>query len=112
MKEFIEKLIGKLEELRNDKYINGVSRFTPNEKKVFDIAETIVNQLAEEYNNGWISVDDALPELTEGTKYFKQSKLLKVQDGITNLGYGMMIRKSAKLLHGNPLHLISRKESK
>lgn len=57
MKEFIEKLIGRLEELRNDKYMNGVSRFTPNEKKVFDIAETIVNQLAEEYNNESVKGD-------------------------------------------------------
>ena len=72
MEEFIGKLIGKLEELRNDKYMNGVSRFTPNEKKVFDIAETIVKQLAEEYINcstdtstntsiGWIPCSEKMP---------------------------------------------------
>ena len=51
MQEFIEKLIGRLEEKRNEKYINGVSKFPSREQKVFDIAETIVNQLAEEHKD-------------------------------------------------------------
>lgn len=78
MKEFIEKLIGRLEALRNDKYVNGVDRFTTREKRVFDIAEEIVNQLAEEYKeiniptidagellgNGWIPCSSGvLPQM-------------------------------------------------
>ena len=62
MKEFIDKLIERLGEKRNEKYINGVSKFPSREQKVFDIAETIVNQLAEEYNNGWIPCSERLPE--------------------------------------------------
>lgn len=65
MKEFIEKLISRLEEFRNDKYMNGVDRFTTREKRVFDIAEEIVNQLAGEYNNGWILCSDRLPDFLD-----------------------------------------------
>jgi len=62
MQEFIDKLIARLEEKRNEKYINGVSKFPSREQKVFDIAETIVNQLAEEHNNGWIPCSETLPK--------------------------------------------------
>lgn len=70
MNEFIEKLIGRLEEREVQAYAktDGGATYT-----AYRNAIEIVNQLAEEYNNGWISVDDALPELTEGTEYFKQS---------------------------------------
>lgn len=67
MKEFIEKLIGRLEEKANQTWL------VLAERNGYERAIEIVNQLAEEYNNGWISVDDALPELTEGTECFKQS---------------------------------------
>lgn len=64
MNEFIEKLIGRLEEQKSD-------LTTWSEDKAFEIgietAISIVNQLAEEYNNGWISANDRLPE--ENGKY-------------------------------------------
>ena len=72
MNEFIEKLIGMLEELyaRNDK----TKKMAYEEKdwEKFDLfthrcegiysAIEIVNQLAEEYNNGWIPCSERLPE--------------------------------------------------
>lgn len=97
MKEFIEKLIDKIENeafaVQLEKGIKHPSTLDAMMENfsVFRIKE-IVNQLAEEYNNGWISVDDALPELTEGTKYFKQSKCcyvtLKWWDGDITEGVG------------------------
>lgn len=64
MKEFVEKLISRLEELfcgeYNTEYI----------KK--DEVLKIVNQVAEEYNNGWISVKDRLP--TEEGSYLVVGK--------------------------------------
>ena len=92
MKEFIEKLIGRLEEESYTIYLDGYIAST--EKKIVEFADLqkIVNQLAEEYNNGWISVEDALPELTEGTEYFKQSPCcsvtLKWWDGDITEGVG------------------------
>ena len=56
MNEFIEKLIGRLEEW--DKYSqDGLI-------SVMGVV-TIVNQLAEEYNNGWIPCSERLPEYGE-----------------------------------------------
>jgi hypothetical protein len=60
MKEFIEKLIGRLEEYPT--YSFGVSLLNTEEYiKVSDLKK-LVNQLAEEYNNGWIPVEQRLPE--------------------------------------------------
>lgn len=97
MNEFIENLIGRLEELRNDKYMNGVSRFTPNEKKVFDIAETIVNQLAEEYkgtiskteNAGWIPCSRELPPQPKENPAFdnRTLEIYLVSDSISDYPY-------------------------
>ena len=55
MKEFIEKLIGRLEEARQHELIFGYG-----ERAYFKAIE-IVNQLADEYNNGWIPCSE-LPE--------------------------------------------------
>jgi hypothetical protein len=71
MKEIIEKLIGRLEEEKSKGHYD--SNSVIGEKNCWNKAIEIVNQLAEEYNNGWISVEDALPELTEGNECFKQS---------------------------------------
>lgn len=72
MNEFIEKLIGRLEEKAVGHREAG---FEMERKGLSNIADkqyakhttylnaiSIVNQLAEEYNNGWISVEDRLPE--------------------------------------------------
>ena len=58
MKEFVEKLIGRLEEIDRKTF-----RISPKD------AIEIVNQLAEEYNNGWIDCEKELP---------KESKLYEV----------------------------------
>ena len=84
MKEFIEKLIGRLEESQeryDDVSFAQLNEFghtldyeyAKGKRDGVEESIEIVNQLAEEYNNGWISVEDALPELTEGTECFKQS---------------------------------------
>lgn len=76
MKEFIEKLIGRLEEIPV-----GICGECPNILKCNEIEDSgmgknvdlcgatikqlaieIVNQLAEEYNNGWIPCSEKLPE--------------------------------------------------
>lgn len=53
MNEFIEKLIGRLEEYSDKSGLD-------NGKK--EIMRNIVNQLAEEYNNGWIPCSERLPD--------------------------------------------------
>ena len=61
MKEFIEKLIGRLEEYPT--YSFGVSLLNTKEYiKVSDLIE-IVNKLAEEYKGGWIPCSERLPEV-------------------------------------------------
>ena len=74
MKEFIDKLISRLEE-EHERCINrygivGGNAPAMEVKQCMDI----VNELAEEYKGGWIACSERLPELTEGTEYFKQSK--------------------------------------
>ena len=71
MKEFIEKLIGRLEELQKLNYEAWeVARFFPdkcgyiNTANAYANAISIVNQLAEEYNNGWIPVSSGNPKET------------------------------------------------
>lgn len=74
MKEFIENLIGRLEERKTsgnpyDSYwdeamyrATELANSTSN-KTIDDVIE-IVNQLAEEYNNGWIPVSSGNPKET------------------------------------------------
>ena len=62
MKEFIEKLVTRLEK------DNRIGR------KSFEAIVENINELAEEYNNGWISVKDKLP--TETGKYLVTVKKL------------------------------------
>ncbi len=68
MKEFIENLLGRLEELRDryqDKY--GFCSDNVDYGKTIGLndAISIVNQLAEEYNNGWIPCSKRLPNEQE-----------------------------------------------
>jgi hypothetical protein len=84
MKEFIEKLIGRLEEqktsyreIRKNTYCRRTEmddcdscradHYLDARLEGINKAIKIVNQLAEEYNGGWISVNDRLPE--ENGKY-------------------------------------------
>ena len=72
MKEFIDKLIGRLEEIynRNDKAKK--EAYEEQDWEYFDLfthrndgvytSISIINKLAEEYNNGWIPCSERLPE--------------------------------------------------
>ena len=65
MKGFIEKLIGRLREEKHIVYeYEHSSQYEPKETEVVDYEDTIeiINQLAEEYNNGWIPCSERLPE--------------------------------------------------
>jgi hypothetical protein len=65
MKEFVEKLIGKLEE-EHEKCINRYGIVGGNAPaSIMKRCIEIVKDLASEHNNGWISVEDALPEYTD-----------------------------------------------
>ena len=67
MNEFVEKLIERLKEIGNQEVImhggrcNGKT-LTLGHSKGIEHAISIVNEFAEEYNNGWISVEERLPE--------------------------------------------------
>ena len=65
MKEFVEKLIGRLEEEKG----NAKKRNAFYTELTYRRVIQIVNQLAEEYNNGWIDCEKELP---------KESKLYEV----------------------------------
>lgn len=70
MKEFIDKLISRLQKATYDMEIceeqfdmNSPYFMDVDYKMVkFDDAKTIINELAEEYNNGWITCSERLPE--------------------------------------------------
>jgi hypothetical protein len=73
MKEFVEKLIGRLREATYDMEIceeqfdmNSPYFMDVDYKMVkFDDAKAIINELAEEYNNGWIPCSERLPSENE-----------------------------------------------
>jgi len=78
MKEFVEKLIERLEAEQKyqyekaeeaDKKINleliKVSEARRKNGQCFDVAIQVVEQLAEKYNNGWIPCSERLPEEKE-----------------------------------------------
>lgn len=83
MKQFIEKLIARLKEKlleyinkANDEMIeNGHTLDFENclgHKEAYEnVLYEIVNELAEEYNNGWISCEERLPE-EDGKRYLVQ----------------------------------------
>ena len=56
MKEFVDKLIDRLEEYRNFEDHDSLDR------QCIDGAIEIVNELAEEYNNGWIPCSKNTPD--------------------------------------------------
>lgn len=81
MKEFVEKLIGRLEELQNDKYYDGSDRFSAMEKLVFDICIEYINHLAEEckpqLNDNDLMIVESLPSLYP-MKEFEEKALKRV----------------------------------
>ena len=59
MKEFVEKLIARLEEYPHGKYEDEYGKGFSNG---INVAIEEVNELAEEYNGGWIPCSERLPE--------------------------------------------------
>lgn len=86
MKEFIEKLIGRLEKHSFSIVINW-------EKGKYlrtDKAIEIVNQLAEEYNNGWIPCSERLPETDDYVLCWYEYKVMQgTRIGEMNQTYGI-----------------------
>lgn len=70
MKEFIEKLIGRLE-----KQISEVIGWNHHKVNAYSNAIRIVNQLADEYNNGWIPCSEELPPKPENNMLFENKPL-------------------------------------
>lgn len=58
MKEFIEKLIGRLEEKHIDCFTTGDYKYN----NAIDKAKEIVDELAEEHKGGWIPCSERMPE--------------------------------------------------
>ena len=65
MKQFIDKLISRLEELRNryqTLYCYGSDSVDYGKVIGLNDAISIINKLAKEYNNGWIPCEVRLPD--------------------------------------------------
>ena len=60
MKGLIEKILERLEE--DAKFYNSASDVDQNIRSGLIIAKKTVQEVAEEYNNGWIQVDEELPK--------------------------------------------------
>ena len=60
MNKFVEELKKKLEE-HEDLYVHDDSDYGEGKYNAFQEVKKIVNQLTEEYNNGWIPVDMEVP---------------------------------------------------
>jgi hypothetical protein len=98
MKEFVEKLISRLREATYDMEIceeqfdmNSPYFMDVDYKMVkFDDAKTIINELAEEYNNGWIPCSEGLPNVGMTVLcYWKQDNRY---DNTTSYYYTLMYR--------------------
>ena len=81
MKEFIEKLIERLKEekqrlrkLKNDTITLSYNEVIAIEEGAYNFCKKIINELAEEYNNGWIPCSDKLPTVEEKVLIFAKRK--------------------------------------
>lgn len=101
MKEFIEKLIGRLEERRNEENNNSLCEMNENghtldfecsvgKTNAFNESISIVNELAEEYNNGWIPCSERLPNV--GMTVLCYWKKYNRYDNTTSYYYTLMHR--------------------
>ena len=81
MKEFIDKLIERLEELKTDaidKWDGGASH------RAYSKSIEIVNELAEEYKGGWISVNERLPKKKTWVLVTRKSGVVDIEMLSTN----------------------------
>lgn len=97
MKEFVNKLIGRLEEIydRNDKAKKEAYEeqewerfdfFTHRNEGIY-IAMAIINKLAEEYNNDWISCSERLPQESEPVGTLCEVVNVMLKNGIVTSGW-------------------------
>ncbi len=107
MKEFVEKLIKRLEELRkieydredyadkNDSYSDWEEAFTDGESNgkyyAYTKAIKIVNRLTEEHKPGWIPCDERLPD--EETTVIMTTKAGNVMVGLYTKKYGFEMKE-------------------
>lgn len=101
MKEFIEKLIGRLEEYKDTHLIEHDSEeclhCSENEDDwcncrdcficVWDKAKAIVKELAEKYNNGWIPCSERLPQESEPVGTLCEVVNVMLKNGIVTSGW-------------------------
>jgi hypothetical protein len=80
MKEFIEKLISKLKAGIDKECVSSVPKI-----RLCD-AISLVNELAEEYNNGWIACSERLPEEDKPVLFCTKDK--KISQGVRVSYYG------------------------
>lgn len=110
MNKAFEKILERIEEAKNFEYLNGVKRFSKKERIAFDNAKEIVQEVAEEYNSGWIACSERLPEeydsifaKLKGTDKWKDAMFEKTSD-VVNVtvvdGYGNRITTIAHLVDG------------
>ena len=83
MKEFVNKLIGRLEEEQKEAQSEGLLSFAMG----FKSAKLIVNELAEEYNNGWISCSERLPQESEPVCTLCEVVNVMLKNGIVTSGW-------------------------
>lgn len=62
IRERLEEEKQRLRRLKNDCIALSDSEVCAIEEQAYNFCKDIVNQVETEYNNGWISVDDELPE--------------------------------------------------
>lgn len=90
MKEFIEKLVGMLEEEKKKAQCEGSLSFAMG----FKVAIKIVKKLAEEYSantpqksaGGWIPVTERLPKYDAESEYYEEV-IVTLNNGIVTTGY-------------------------
>ena len=91
MKEFIEKLVSRLEEeidiIKDEVYRDYEERII--EECAIENVIDIVNELAEEYNNGWIPCSERLPKEHDsifaeckGTNKWNEAMFEKISDDV------------------------------
>lgn len=81
MKEFIDKLIERLEEEHIDCFTTGDYKYN----NAIDKAKEIVKGLAEEHKGGWIPVSERLPDV--GVTVLAYGKRYDQHDNTTNYYY-------------------------
>lgn len=62
MNKVFEMILERLEDTKNFEHLDGEKRFNADERNVFDNVKEIVQDVAEEYGDGWTPCSEWLPE--------------------------------------------------